>query len=411
MKILLATSKITPAGGGIASYNQELLKAFNQCNTSFDCITEEDISEAAGVNQIITIKKRYSFSYEECAELLDWIKSNEYDLIVNSDSPVISLLSSYIKVPIISISHLVNGKFACIAGYNYNYLNNIVSLSCAGKKYIEKKFNIKDNNKVKVIYNFVNSDGCILKEEKKNNKCKIIVFPGGTSPHKCFYTVISAIKKLCKTNLEFQFYWIGNNKLPLSKFCLAGKLEDLLPLDNRIITTGIIPRDLAISIIQSANIFVLPSKTEGCPMTLLEAMQTGCIPIVSDAPHASEEILRMGNFGKIVKSEDADSLYNAILDVLTNPIKYKEDYSKSFDFTNSKLSQSYWMSEMTSIIYNAQNNANSKEYVDFEKKHFEKNKNHFLKIMKVEIFRERLDRIRACIICNRLYINKLLGRM
>jgi glycosyltransferase involved in cell wall biosynthesis len=70
-------------------------------------------------------------------------------------------------------------------------------------------------------------------------------------------------------------------------------------------------------LLAEANVFVLPSRvmpsgrTEGLPVTLLEAMQVGC-PIVASRVGGVPEIVRDGVSGLLIPPEEPDSLSRAI---------------------------------------------------------------------------------------------------
>lgn len=209
MKILLATSAIIPAGGGIASYNQELISAIDPDNV-IDTITEENITDAININRVISIYGKNIYSYDFCRAIIDDINGSKYDVIINSNSELVSLISPYLISPIISVSHFVNGKIAVVAGYNTQYIQKIIALSHYGKKFIEDKYQIKDKGKVSVLYNFIHLNNFQFNEGKLNPQILNLVYPGGTSVQKSFDIVMRSLRLLIRhRNLKFNFYWLG----------------------------------------------------------------------------------------------------------------------------------------------------------------------------------------------------------
>lgn len=403
MKILLATTAIIPKGGGIASYNQELLNAFSE-TTSFSVLTEEPLSEYPGIEKIYSAYGRNCYSLDFCEEIVKKINNDCYDIIINSSSLLMSIIAPYVNAPICSVSHFVDGKLAFLAGFNSQYISRIVALSFYGKKHIEDTFKIVDNDKVQVVYNFVHSNEDSIDTSKKDLRPLTIVYPGGTSIKKSFDIVMRTLRKLIKTKLDFKFYWLGGTTLPSAKLCLASNLSKLIKKDNRVVFTGRIPREDAMAIMNIANIFLLPSRGEGCPMTLLEAIQGGCIPIVSDARHGSREILENGNFGVIVKNEDSNSLFDALCDILKYPDKYSDNYVNTYQYSRDCLSEEKWIDSMRKIIYECI--SCSKEFVNINKIHFEQN----VRSLRWALYKERVvtmcDSLKSSIICNLFYITK-----
>ncbi|MBS1778698.1 MAG: glycosyltransferase family 4 protein [Bacteroidetes bacterium] len=72
------------------------------------------------------------------------------------------------------------------------------------------------------------------------------------------------------------------------------------------------------------DVLILPSAAEGTPLVLLECMKAGLVPIMSDLPTISENILANGKTGFRIKTENVEGYVNAIVsldkdrDLLTN---------------------------------------------------------------------------------------------
>jgi glycosyltransferase involved in cell wall biosynthesis len=67
-----------------------------------------------------------------------------------------------------------------------------------------------------------------------------------------------------------------------------------------------------------ASIFMMTSKNEGWPLTLLEAMQTGVVPIVMDSFAALHDIIQDGSNGYIVKYNDKKEFGNRLISLINN---------------------------------------------------------------------------------------------
>jgi glycosyltransferase involved in cell wall biosynthesis len=68
---------------------------------------------------------------------------------------------------------------------------------------------------------------------------------------------------------------------------------------------------------RASDVFVLPSRAEGCPNVVAQAMASGLPCIVSQLDGASEEFFRDGESGLIVRSEDPCQYARYIISLLT----------------------------------------------------------------------------------------------
>jgi glycosyltransferase involved in cell wall biosynthesis len=69
----------------------------------------------------------------------------------------------------------------------------------------------------------------------------------------------------------------------------------------------------------AAFAFVLPSRYEGFPNVLLEALACGTATIATDCPSGPREILENGKYGMLVPCEDPAAIATAVVTLQTNP--------------------------------------------------------------------------------------------
>ena len=66
-----------------------------------------------------------------------------------------------------------------------------------------------------------------------------------------------------------------------------------------------------------ATVFVLPSRYEGMPLALLEAMAAG-VPVVASAVPGNRDVVQDGTDGILVPPGDPDALARGLVKILTN---------------------------------------------------------------------------------------------
>jgi glycosyltransferase involved in cell wall biosynthesis len=164
-----------------------------------------------------------------------------------------------------------------------------------------------DNEKIVLIPNGVNLDMF----SKQNHKISLsgdpaILFVGHVNWGKGIDVLLEAMGSI-------------KNLLPNAKLHIVGaELENFRPivkqkhLENQVIFHGAVPHSRIPDYYKSATLFVLPSRHEGFPITMLEAMASGT-PFVSSDIASFKEMLTNEENALLFKSEDAVSLSSAIL--------------------------------------------------------------------------------------------------
>lgn len=74
-----------------------------------------------------------------------------------------------------------------------------------------------------------------------------------------------------------------------------------------------------------ASIFVMPSRFEGFPMVLLEAMSCGLPPVVYDFPNGARELVTDGVNGRLLRPRDAEGMARALAQLIAD-----EDLRRTF---------------------------------------------------------------------------------
>ena len=105
----------------------------------------------------------------------------------------------------------------------------------------------------------------------------------------------------------------------------SGELENAvreqvagLGLQGRVRFLGV-RADVA-DILRASDVFVLSSRWEGNPMSVMEAMAAG-LPVVSTAVGGVPELVREGETGLLVPSEDAGALAQALQALVDDPVR------------------------------------------------------------------------------------------
>lgn len=353
MKILFASSSFN--GGGITSYALEVIECYSAENEITVFVSSKSKIKVNNAKVKVVDIDCSNTSINYACEVIRLINEDvKPDVIINSNAVLITLIAPFIddRVRIISVSHSLKYKEVNIAAYNNKYIDTIIALSGYNKRYIEKRFGIKkNNNKTKYIGNFLSEipeRDAIIEEKKK--QVFSIVFAGGSSQAKTPEVVLRVLKKLIKTKLDFKFIWIGDDTPLMRRFQPYKRIRNLVPPDERVSFLGRVNREEAESIIGHSNIFLSPSRREGCPIALLEAIRIGTIPIVAEYENANREIVVDGKNGFMIYHKDTDGYVAKIIDIIQNRQKYERIYDLSYQTFIDGFSYSKWREAMDSVI-------------------------------------------------------------
>jgi glycosyltransferase involved in cell wall biosynthesis len=89
-------------------------------------------------------------------------------------------------------------------------------------------------------------------------------------------------------------------------------------VEDRVVFHGWQSREELIELYQQCNVFLFPSRHEGMPNAVLEAMASG-LPVIASCIAGNEELVIDSKTGYLVASEDVESLRVALKKILYNP--------------------------------------------------------------------------------------------
>ena len=225
------------------------------------------------------------------------------------------------------------------------YLDNFVTVSKNLKEYFVK-IGLPENA-IRIIYNGVdtkryrpiNDVSSIREEVKVEDEDNIIVSVGRLTDAKDHKNILKALQIIKTDDLNFKLIIIGDGEL-------REKIEHLtlkLGLKEQVILLG--NRTDIDRLLNLAKIFVLHSKREGFPISLLEAMSTG-LPIIATNVGGIPEIVKDGFNGVLVEPKRPQQLARAIKKI----IKDKKFANKIGQNARKTINESFSL-EMTTRKY------------------------------------------------------------
>jgi N-acetyl-alpha-D-glucosaminyl L-malate synthase BshA len=162
------------------------------------------------------------------------------------------------------------------------------------------RFKPINNQKIRKIYNINNNDILIL-------------FVGYLDTFKGIFELINAFDKIQQDNKNVKLMIVGTGP---KKHELKDKITKM-NLKNSIIFTGKLRPDEMHDYYQAADIFTLPSYTEGLPLVVLEAMACG-LPVVVSNVGGIPEVINEGENGFLISPKNEEILTKKLIILVKN---------------------------------------------------------------------------------------------
>ncbi len=190
----------------------------------------------------------------------------------------------------------------------YGKLDGFVFQTKGAKAFFGKKV----QKKSVVIGNPVNESVSALQATRRNPTELVAV--GRFTPEKNYPMLIEAMERVVAAGQRPMLHIYGRVEEKLGIGALIAEKN----LENYVVFEG--ERDDVHQKIRDAGLFLLPSKSEGQPNALMEAMAMGMAVVATDCPSGGPaELIRNGVNGLLVENENAQAFAEAILRLLTHP--------------------------------------------------------------------------------------------
>lgn len=200
------------------------------------------------------------------------------------------------------------------------------------KKIVHEGWKI-NNNRIKVIYNCVESSGNNNREERNEMGKNYILSVGRLVPWKGFDVLIEIMADLPE---EIRLIIAGSGPEMES---LEIKISNL-KLKNRIELTSAVSKEKIYEYLRKAGIFILNTSYEGLSHVILEAMVCGA-PVITTNVGGNPELIKNGYNGILVEYNNKEQIKEATLSLWNNLDLQKKfadnSYEKLKNFSLEKM--------------------------------------------------------------------------
>ena len=206
-----------------------------------------------------------------------------------------------------------------------------IVLSKIEQQLIKNRYDCKN---IEILPNCINLNEAKKYNKTINNKTNnplIIGYLGRIVNTKGMDYLLKACEKLKKSNIPFILKLAGKEDSNTNYIESFKKV-----LGNQFIYAGVVSGYQKDIFLKSLDLFILPTFFEGLPMSLLECMSYGVVPITTNVGSINEVVEDKVN-GIFIKVKDSDSIYEKITYIQNNrnlienlSIKAKETIFQKF---------------------------------------------------------------------------------
>jgi glycosyltransferase involved in cell wall biosynthesis len=194
------------------------------------------------------------------------------------------------------------------------------------------------------VHNFVNlkrlSEARRVSASRTSNT---ILFIGRINQRKGIYDLVRALPEVIRAVPETRLVAAGSGEIGSVRRCAreAG-------VDDRVLLPGSVSGFDKLRLLEEAVLYVLPSYTEGVPLSMLEAMSVG-LPVIATPVGGIADVLRDGEDGYLVPPGSLSELSRRIIELLNNRELRERMAENARRRVNSKFSRDVAVQELIAL--------------------------------------------------------------
>jgi len=173
------------------------------------------------------------------------------------------------------------------------------------------------NQTVEMIPAGADVDGITPKENYSAGEHVKLLYVGRLEKHKGLDVLLPALAKLSSA-LKWKLQLVGDGP----EWPVVAAMAARFAMIDRIELAGWQGWSNLPQIYRDADIFVLPSREEGMPAALLEAMASGLPTVTTRIPGTQEAVLH-GETGLLTTPDDSDAMADALTQLIVDPTQWE----------------------------------------------------------------------------------------
>jgi glycosyltransferase involved in cell wall biosynthesis len=198
----------------------------------------------------------------------------------------------------------------------YRFIAPTSKLAERCEKYVERNC----RQRIRIIPHGIRNDLFVLHQRKEDDSLKKITFVGFIGENKGADLLPDILARIVHAYPAVQLNVVGYG--PLRKQLEINIAEK--GLSAKCNFTGPIESDGVSEILRNSDIFLLPTRVEGFGLSIVEAMMSGAVPVISKLEGVTDEIVENNITGILVEPENTKMFSEAIIRLLNEPTRLQE---------------------------------------------------------------------------------------
>jgi GalNAc-alpha-(1->4)-GalNAc-alpha-(1->3)-diNAcBac-PP-undecaprenol alpha-1,4-N-acetyl-D-galactosaminyltransferase len=229
--------------------------------------------------------------------------TNVVTLLSTIGTPIRTIVSEHSHPALQPISPI----WSWLRSHLYPLAFRIVVLTRSARSYFPDHL----EHRISIVPNPVQLPGDVMHEARERTGGRIVAM-GRLGREKGFDVLLRALPRILSDRPNWTVIILGEGPLRQDLEVLRNRLG----LKDRVEFVGLSPEPHPV--LAASDVFVLPSRHEGFPMALVEAMGLGLPVVTADYP-GHDEIVTAGHDALVVPREDEEALANALARLMDDP--------------------------------------------------------------------------------------------
>jgi glycosyltransferase involved in cell wall biosynthesis len=292
MNIIIGCSSSPDHGSGILTYSKEiaeqLLRLGNEIHFVSPAPNHRTWLEQHRIPHFAT--SQHHDPAPTTRQLLQYIHDQRIDAVINNDNPYLQSIAPGLQCPFIAVGHLGRTSIAALACYRSEWTDYVVAISNDMQRSYVTKYNVPIT-KCPIIYNGILDNIGNTTGVNDNSPVLRALYAGG------YNRKLKGADLVLKMALKDQRLWKGIELAWYGE--VPDNIRQRLAHLPHVRVHGRVPRDTILQALRNSDVLLFPSRVEGCPMAMLEAMSFSVVPIASDGEGAMQWLVTSGQDGYI----------------------------------------------------------------------------------------------------------------